>query len=236
MNGKYRILLLLLSIIVIWKSFHYFEVFSTSSATRNANNNYIESADNTTPDQLTITVYYEALCPDSKFFIIYQLVPLLDAFRDRITIDLVPYGKAQTVVHPDTGKIEFVCQHDAVECHANKVHACVIELVREPRARLKYVACMIDDNMVPDDAGQKCAVAAGVDYAPIGDCVSVRGALLLRAHGERTHALRPPVKFIPTIELNGSQTVVAQAAILKDLRKAVCQVFEVKPDECSGGF
>lgn len=53
------------------------------------------------------------------------------------------------------GKIEFTCQHDSVECFANKIHSCAIDNVKEPFLLLKYIACMITDNLIPDDAGDK---------------------------------------------------------------------------------
>lgn len=53
------------------------------------------------------------------------------------------------------GKIEFTCQHDSVECFANKIHSCAIEYVKDSLLQLKYIACMITDNLIPDDAGDK---------------------------------------------------------------------------------
>lgn len=51
---------------------------------------------------------------------------------------------------------------------------------------------------------------------------SPHGAELLKLHGEATGALRPPVSFIPTITLDGSQG--RQASILKDLLSEVCKI------------
>lgn len=41
-----------------------------------------------------MTVYYEALCGDSKRFITTQLAPNYEAFKDYVNIQFVPYGKA----------------------------------------------------------------------------------------------------------------------------------------------
>lgn len=41
-----------------------------------------------------VTVYYEALCPDSKNFIIRQLQPAFRKAPTLIEFQLVPYGKA----------------------------------------------------------------------------------------------------------------------------------------------
>lgn len=43
----------------------------------------------------------------------------------------------------------------------------------------------------------------------------------MKLNGDATNALRPPVQFIPTITLDGSQG--RQASILKDLLGEVCK-------------
>lgn len=45
-----------------------------------------------------VMVFYEALCPDSKHFIIKQLEPTYTKAPALIDFQLVPYGKA-TVFH-----------------------------------------------------------------------------------------------------------------------------------------
>lgn len=50
---------------------------------------------------------------------------------------------------------------------------------------------------------------------------SSHGAELIKLNGDATQALRPPVTFIPTITIDGSQG--SQASILKDLLTEVCK-------------
>lgn len=55
------------------------------------------------------------------------------------------------------------------------------------------------------------------------------GSELLKLNGEATHALRPPVSFIPTITIDGSQG--KQASILKNLLIEICKASpEAKSD------
>lgn len=121
------------------------------------------------------------------------------------------------------GSLSFECQHGEVECHANTYHACAIESIQEPKVLLDMVVCMIRNNIPPKEVMISCAKENRIDYEAIQKCYdSPHGAELLKLHGEATHALRPPVSFIPTITLDGSQG--RQASILKDLFGEVCKV------------
>ncbi|XP_013102066.2 GILT-like protein 2 [Stomoxys calcitrans] len=170
-----------------------------------------------------VTVFYEALCPDSKHFITKQLVPSYRDASPLMDIIMVPYGKASTMTNPD-GTYRFDCQHGQVECEANTYHACTIEAVQDPRARLDMIACMIRDNRLPKEALHKCAKQHNIDNVDlIQKCFdSSHGSELLKLNGDLTHALRPSVTFIPTITLDGSQG--KQALILKNLLAEICKI------------
>ncbi|KAF7287015.1 GILT-like protein 1 [Rhynchophorus ferrugineus] len=230
MNPKYsKALVVLVIIIILYKAFTSY-IFPGKPAIEQI---IVRDELGKETEKVKISVYYEALCPDSKFFITYQLVPVFDKLKDFLIIDLVPYGKAQTMVD-DNGKINFICQHDHIECFANKIHACVIDQIKDPEKQLKYIACMITDNMIPEDASERCGREQNIDFTPINKCaVEQKGSILLKKFGERTHSLSPRITFIPTIELNESQTFEPQAAILKDLLKAVCKVYQSKPNGCN---
>lgn len=174
---------------------------------------------------VVVQVYYEALCPDSKNFVVKQLVPTYQKLPHLIDVQYVPYGKAETRQQPD-GSLTFTCQHGPIECEANRIHACTIEAIRDPAIRLNLIACMIKDNMIPKEAFAQCAKdfeLDAVDTQKIRECGdSPHSAELLRTYGEQTAALRPKISFIPTVTLDGDQR--RQAAVLKDLRAEVCAV------------
>lgn len=46
-------------------------------------------------EKLKLTIYYEALCPDSKAFIVSELYPSYEILKNYIKIDFVPYGFAK---------------------------------------------------------------------------------------------------------------------------------------------
>ncbi|ENN80217.1 hypothetical protein YQE_03352, partial [Dendroctonus ponderosae] len=46
------------------------------------------------PESIHVAVYYEALCSDSVYFITRQLYPNYQLFKDHMTVEFIPYGKA----------------------------------------------------------------------------------------------------------------------------------------------
>lgn len=72
-------------LLVFFKTFHY---LGTS-------NEEFSQEEFREIEKVKVSVYYEALCPDSKFFVTFQLLPTFEALHSYMIIDLVPYGKAQ---------------------------------------------------------------------------------------------------------------------------------------------
>ncbi|XP_037039003.1 gamma-interferon-inducible lysosomal thiol reductase-like [Bradysia coprophila] len=223
-STRFRILISLFIVFILWQVFRR---WSNQDAPENNDNNTKESA---SYGPVIVTVFYEALCPDSKYFIIKQLQPAFYKAPALIDFQLIPYGKATTSTNSD-GSLSFLCQHGEIECNANIYHACCIEAIDEPKVLIDVIACMIRNNLLPKEAMQKCTREHQVEWEPIQKCYdSPHGAELLKMHGELTHALRPSVTFIPTITLNQSQG--RQASILKDLLQEVCKVAGGHPDVC----
>ncbi|XP_068245445.1 gamma-interferon-inducible lysosomal thiol reductase-like isoform X2 [Palaemon carinicauda] len=151
---------------------------------------------------MNVAVYYEALCPDSRHFVMKQLTPAFKKLNDIIDLHLVPYGKASTM--EKNGKFTFECQHGPLECQANMVHACVTNIFKDQTKQLSIVHCMIDKNMQPLVAGQKCVENHKEKWADVENCInSDHGANILKHMGDMTHSLKPKASFIPTITIDG---------------------------------
>ena len=108
----------------------------------------------------------------------------------------------QTEINND-GSFLFSCQHGPIECAANKIHACSISKITNQVLQIKYVSCMISDNIIPELIGEKCAKELLIDWKPISDCSqSDLGNVLLSNYGKVTHSLHPKIDFIPTVLIN----------------------------------
>jgi len=221
MNGRYRLLITaVIGLIIFWKCLTYYQ-----------NNKALESADKLVSDKVLVTVYYEALCPDTKNFIINQLVPTYHLLHKYIDLELIPYGNAKTKKDAN-GNLEFRCQHGPSECLGNKLHACAIKYQPDIMNQLKFVACFIYDALIPFEAAEKCTKDSEINYKDIAKCAnSSEGSLLLEVYGEKTHAVSPRITFIPTITLDDTQTV-ALNLLLKDLKGEICKYLKKTPSEC----
>ncbi|CAB0042012.1 unnamed protein product [Trichogramma brassicae] len=178
--------------------------------------------------KVLVKVYYEALCSDSRNFIIKQLLPTYNTIENYMDVQLIPYGKAETIVTNDD--YVFKCQHGEPECQANIIHACSIHFVHDPRKQLELISCMIKNNMYPMSILKSCAEHMK-EYKAILDCsISIEGRRLLMKYGEMTNELSPKVDFIPTITLDNDHD--NQILILKNLMRQVCQRIKEPPREC----
>jgi interferon gamma-inducible protein 30 len=103
------------------------------------------------------------------------------------------------------------------------MHCCAVESIHDTATKLNFVACMIRDNSDAQEALNRCSKEISVDVENIQKCYdSLHSRELLKIAGIATHALNPPVSFIPTITLDGDQR--RQASILKDLFAELCVV------------
>ncbi|KAB0801136.1 hypothetical protein PPYR_05490 [Photinus pyralis] len=228
MTGKRKILFLLLLLVVI---IFLVKIYQYWILVKKSNQVSLDSIKKDLLDgKIKVSIYYEALCSDSRNFFINQLEPMYNDFHSYLDLDFVPYGKAKTI--EKNGVITFKCQHAAVECVANKVHACSILHVKDQGLQLKYLSCMIKDNMLPHEIGEKCAKQLGIAYDPISECAhSDQSSLLLKEYGIRTDAVKPAITFIPTIELDDQQSVPL-VHILKNFKKVICEKLDMKVKAC----
>ena len=49
--------------------------------------------------KVKVDVYYETLCPDSKYFIRSQVTPTFKSIGDIMNLNLIPFGKAKVIAN-----------------------------------------------------------------------------------------------------------------------------------------
>lgn len=188
--------------------------------------------------QVRVDVYYEVLCPDSRYFVQHELWPAFQKLGDALDVRLWPYGKA-TTKKLSGGGFEFECQHGAEECEGNIWHACTARHISKQWTKLSMVECMIDDNYNAASVAASCAKTNGdivndALFGKISTCATGEEGRELHAKaGEDTNLLQPKVSFIPTVKLDGSQG--SQKAILKNFLKEVCKIYLNKYEETLNG-
>lgn len=210
-----------LLVLTIWQLNKFFSLNSESSISE-------ETIEQSVKQQVVVTVYYEALCPDSRSFVLTQLIPTKKVLEDYVEVQLVPYGKAETIVTNDD--YIFKCQHGEPECEANIIHACSIEKIKDQEKSLEVIACMIKNNIHPMSIFKHCTKGLE-EFDNILSCAqSIEGRRLLAKYGQLTKALRPRIGFIPTITLD--HKVENQLEILKNLLREVCRKLKKPPKKC----
>lgn len=232
-NFRWRLVIVLVIGLLLWQTSKIWLAFLEGDAAASVQEiqavTPLSQKDDPTRQRVHVAVYYEALCPDSRSFVMKQLGPTYRRLSADIEVELVPYGKATTV--KTNGGYQFTCQHGPIECQANIIHACTIDVIKDPSIQLQFITCMIENNIDPVGIMNKCAERISVDLESIKECSNnERGKELLANYGKMTNSLVPRISFIPTITLDRSSDY--QVRILKNLLKEVCLHFKITPKEC----
>jgi len=200
-----------------------------------------------TNDQVTVDVYYESLCPDSKRFITTQLYPSLqhEDLSQRIKLNLYPFGKS-SYTKTESNNYEFKCHHGPNECQGNKVHACAKKLIGEkPTSGLSYnqeyvgiVECLMSNAELSNprfplkDCGGKHKIDEKV-LEEVQKCADGNdGVEALLNVGKDTNKFQEPLLSVPTIAINGEYTAEKSQEAYKDFKTTVCGYFKNKPKSC----
>ncbi|KAF3835279.1 hypothetical protein F7725_027837 [Dissostichus mawsoni] len=125
---------------------------------------------------VSVTLYYEILCPGCRGFISQQLFPTWTMLQDIMTVTLVPYGNAK---------------------------ACIIHLTGHSAFQIIY--CMESAANVLN-AAQPCLqlYAPSVSWARVSSCVTGDlGNQLMHANAVMTRALSPAHTHVPWVTFYG---------------------------------
>merc|ERR1719418_241555 len=107
----FRLCVLVLLLLLAWLLYTYHTSGPGDTDTHDvAHPAVVEPPTTAEPDpRLVVDVYYEVLCPDSRYFVLTHLLPAVERVGSLMEVRLWPYGKA-TTQRTETG-LSFQCQH-----------------------------------------------------------------------------------------------------------------------------
>lgn len=182
---------------------------------------------------VSVTLYYESMCPDCRVFIANQLFPTWAMLQDIMAVTLVPYGNAE---ERPSANSPFICQHGEPECKGNMIEACISNLTGHSAA-FHIIYCMESSADVLG-AAQPCLqlYAPSVSWSTVDSCVKGDlGKQLMHQNAVMTRALNPAHSYVPWVTINGEYTKENEDKAMSSLFQLVCQLYKgVKPPACTG--
>ncbi|KAK7390320.1 hypothetical protein VNO78_25623 [Psophocarpus tetragonolobus] len=153
------------------------------------------------PNQkVTVSLYYESLCPYCADFIVNHLSSLFQTgLISIVNLRLIPWGNAG-IAQDGT----FICQHGGDECFLNTIEACTITIYPEVVQHFKFVGCL-ERLTLEGKHGQwdSCFKKTKLGSSPINDCyTSGKGKTIEQKYAMETDQLNPPHKFVPWVVVN----------------------------------
>ncbi|XP_028764543.1 gamma-interferon-responsive lysosomal thiol protein-like [Neltuma alba] len=178
-------------------------------------------------EKVTMSVYYETLCPYCAEFIVNHVVTIFQTgLISIVNLRMIPWGNA--VIKPDAS---FVCQHGEEECLLNTVEACTIKIYPDVMKHFRFIHCVERVTLEKmQNQWVNCFQMSGLDSSPL-DCYSNgTGRLIEQMYANQTAQLNPPIRFVPWV-------VVDNHSLQEDYPnfvKYICDAFKgnPKPDAC----
>ncbi|RVE46987.1 hypothetical protein evm_008371 [Chilo suppressalis] len=175
------------------------------------------------PKELLLSVYYESKCPDSRDFVLNQLMPTMKMLPNNIILQLVPFGKAKSI---EQGYRGFECQHGPSECLGNIIQSCALNLMRSKTdlKKAEYVACEMK-SLASTRGDLTCVQQANLDPEMVNQCIESGEGAELQLDAEFLTGLISP-KFIPTVTIDGIFNQQIQDHSQIDLTGTLCSILK----------
>ncbi|CAN0927853.1 Gamma-interferon-responsive lysosomal thiol protein [Linum grandiflorum] len=176
-------------------------------------------------ENVTLSLYYETLCPYCADFIVNHLPKVFEnGLISFLNLRLIPWGNA--LVQPDG---TFLCQHGQNECVLNSMDACTIAVYPDPIRHFAFVRCieiLVLENKLNEWIG--CFRASGLSDAPIIDCyTNGLGKELERQHAAETGQLNPQHRFVPWVVVDGQPL----QEDFSNFQHYICQVYRQRSND-----
>ncbi|KAM7467940.1 hypothetical protein LguiB_015502 [Lonicera macranthoides] len=154
------------------------------------------ASSNDDDDKVTLSLYYESLCPYCANFIANQLGKVFETdLSSVVNLRLVPWGNTQRTNN------SWICQHGRNECALDIVEACAIHIWPDPAVHFKFIQCIEKGELEGRQSQWKsCYGALKLNPKPLSDCYTTRtGIDLVLKYADETDHLNPPHRFVPWV-------------------------------------
>ncbi|KAJ9180531.1 hypothetical protein P3X46_008759 [Hevea brasiliensis] len=152
-----------------------------------------------TSQNVTLSLYYETLCPYCADFIVNHLVKVFDGgLISIVDLRMIPWGNS--FIQSDGA---FVCQHGPNECFLNAIEACAITTYPDVERHFSFIQC-IERLSLENRLNEwvNCFETAGFGKDPIDCYTSGYGNVLEQQFAAETARLNPPHRFVPWVVVN----------------------------------
>ncbi|OEU09006.1 GILT-domain-containing protein [Fragilariopsis cylindrus CCMP1102] len=211
---------------------------ATTSTSTSTSSNIVKDNDVGNNDKVQVELYYESQCPGCRemittsFYDAYQN----DGLLDMAVITFIPYGNAQHKnPNPNTGLVDFKCQHGPSECIYNIIETCALDKIKGPSDQFEFLNCIEnhDENRDMDqdyyNIAFKCAIEANLKDAVVEEIkicsTSQEGNELEHEMAVKTESLIPPHTYVPYVVVNGVHNDDIQTDVTDSLFDYVCKTY-----------
>ncbi|XP_009590102.1 gamma-interferon-responsive lysosomal thiol protein-like isoform X2 [Nicotiana tomentosiformis] len=152
-------------------------------------------------EKVSLTLYYESLCPYCSNFIVNYLPKIFkNGLIDVVDLKLVPWGNTKLQANNT-----FKCQHGPAECFLDTLEACAIDAWPDLNEHFPFIYCV--ESLVYHKnytQWETCFEKLNLKAKLVKDCVgSGRGKELELRYAAETNALQPPHKYVPWVVVDG---------------------------------
>lgn len=149
--------------------------------------------------RIKITTGTTSGCSDTVNFINNQLVEAYRLYGNFIDLEFVPWGR--TIRNENN---QMTCQFGVNDCWANRLHRCVLNMLKENQAaQLEYLACEFSPPYPSFLLGTyQCVVNTGLSLVEVDTCVANIGDELDWAAQAAAAEPMRIINFVPSIHFN----------------------------------
>ncbi|XP_048483419.1 gamma-interferon-inducible lysosomal thiol reductase isoform X1 [Plutella xylostella] len=188
--------------------------------------NYFVTSGHGFPGSLHVIVFYSNdNSTNTTDFFINQLLPVAEFMDDYVNIELIPFGRAKSVL--EDGKTQIQCDSGYEECYANMFQDCAFLKLPANRDKVRFVVC----EMTTISGVSKqyyCVQRLGMSRASVDSCMQGDAGLELQLVSEEITA-HFQIKQFPTVVINKMYSQEVQDNAMRDLQGLLCTILTPNP-------